>query len=43
MNNETLNMQDVTFEIKKIIEDIDNVTLNVDLYAAFVDEKVMVE
>ncbi len=41
MNNETLDMQEITFEIKKLIEDIDNVKMDVDLYGAFVDEKVI--
>ncbi len=43
MNNETMDLQEISFEIKKLINDIDNVKMDIDLYGEFVDEKVMVE
>lgn len=43
MNRDSENMQELTLEIKQIIDNIDNIKLDVDLYAAFVDEKVMIE
>ncbi len=41
MNNESIDIQDVSFELKKIIDDIDNIKLDVDIYAVLVEEKIL--
>lgn len=42
MSNELLNSQDLDLEIKKLLEDIDNISSNVDLYKIILDEQLLV-
>ncbi len=39
---ESLTTQDINIEIKKLIDDIDNISSNIDLYKVIVDEKLLV-
>ncbi len=43
MNKDEQNTEELTFDVKKIIDDIDNVKLDIDLYAVCIDEKVLTE
>ncbi len=42
MSNELLNSQDFDLEIKRLLEDIDNISSNVDLYKIILDEQLLV-
>lgn len=39
---ESLTTQDINIEIKKLLEDIDNISSNVDLYKIILDEQLLV-
>ena len=39
---ESLKTQDINIEIKKLIDDIDNISSNIDLYKVIVDEQLLV-
>ena len=39
---ESLTTQDINIEIKKLIEDMDNISSNIDLYKVIVDEQLLV-
>lgn len=39
---ESLTTQDINIEIKKLIDDIDNISSNIDLYKVIIDEKLLV-
>lgn len=39
---ESLKEQDINVEIKKLIDDLDNISSNIDLYKVIVDEQLLV-
>ena len=41
MNNELLNTHDFDDEIKKLLDNIENIKSNVDLYSTIVDEQLL--
>lgn len=42
MGNKLLQTEDINIEIKKLIDDIDNISSNIDLYKVIIDEKLLV-
>lgn len=42
MDNKLLQTEDINIEIKKLIDDIDNISSNIDLYKVIIDEKLLV-
>ncbi len=42
MGNKLLQTEDVNIEIKKLIDDIDNISSNIDLYKVIVDEQLLI-
>ena len=38
----SLKPQDINIEIKKLIDDLDNISSNIDLYKVIVDEQLLV-
>ena len=42
MGNKLLQTEYVNIEIKKLIDDIDNISSNIDLYKVIVDEQLLI-
>ncbi len=41
MNNELLNLEDFDIEVKQLLDNIENMSPNIDLYSVIIDEKLL--